>query len=191
MTTPTASERFHCEDCDSYIDPDDVGPPLYHCGTCGLFNRDQSANDNHQCASCSKFGAKVADASCPECETGELAADLVTVYTIDVDGHEIVGPDIAAVTAEAAQYAADHTPDKVAARKASADAAKARARLDSERRQSDFARRADKIARVLTECGMPDVEADAFVRIQSLSMSANMPMPVFLAIIDRYPEESP
>lgn len=110
--TPTAVERRHCDACDAFIDPDDVGPPLYECGTCGTFNRDQSENENHQCPSCSKFGAKVADDSCPECETGELDAGTVTVYTVDVDGYEVIGTDADEVARDAAEYAAacDATP---------------------------------------------------------------------------------
>jgi hypothetical protein len=63
---------FFCGGCDKTYEEDAVtdAGPLYECGGCGtIFTRSTSANDNHQCPECNKFGAKMADVSCPEgCE---------------------------------------------------------------------------------------------------------------------------
>lgn len=64
---------FVCYSCEEHIAGEDVSSPLYECGNCGTqFTRDTSANDNHQCPDCNKFGSKVADQGCPECNEGEL-----------------------------------------------------------------------------------------------------------------------
>lgn len=66
-----------CVECDAIVDSDDG--PLYECSSCGeVFTRGTSANDNHQCPTCNKFGAKQAEQGCPECNAGEL--ESVTVY---------------------------------------------------------------------------------------------------------------
>ncbi len=44
------------------------------CGT--RFTQDTSANGNHQCPDCNKFGSKVSDCGCPECGEGELEQRL-------------------------------------------------------------------------------------------------------------------
>lgn len=51
---------------------DDPAGSLYECGNCGeQFNSDSSHNGRHMCPNCYKFGAKIADHSCPECNGGE------------------------------------------------------------------------------------------------------------------------
>ena len=72
----TLVKGWGCESCEFTIqdpaDNDDISP-LYECGNCGTtFNRANSANDNHQCPNCNKFGAKVAEYCCPDCESVEL-----------------------------------------------------------------------------------------------------------------------
>ncbi len=72
-------EVWYCAECEQYHE--DAGPALYGCGECGdLFNRDNSADgDSHRCPSCGKFGAKVADCSCPDCTGGEVES-VVAVW---------------------------------------------------------------------------------------------------------------
>lgn len=70
-------EAFICEDCGALVpveDAEGVGP-LYECGDCGTrYTRGTSADgESHRCPDCNKFGAKVADVGCPDCEEGELA----------------------------------------------------------------------------------------------------------------------
>lgn len=67
--------RWKCEECDGIFDLEQVqeNGSLYECGNCNeRYNRSNSANDNHQCPSCNKFGAKVAAESCPDCAGGEV-----------------------------------------------------------------------------------------------------------------------
>jgi len=73
MSEPDA---YICDDCGALVAGDegqDAGP-LYECGECGTrYTRDNSADgDSHRCPDCGKFGAKIADHACPECEEGEL-----------------------------------------------------------------------------------------------------------------------
>ena len=68
---------YKCQDCDTIIDPDDgsdLEVPLYECNSCGtVFNRDNSADgESHRCPDCNKFGAKLADKSCPACQEGQI-----------------------------------------------------------------------------------------------------------------------
>lgn len=73
MTTTERETEFvwKCQECEHY--DSDVGPALYECSSCGeVFNRDNSADGNHKCPSCGKFGAKRAPESCVECEQGEV-----------------------------------------------------------------------------------------------------------------------
>jgi DNA-directed RNA polymerase subunit RPC12/RpoP len=59
--------------CEKEFDDDGEAVALYECGECDTrFTRDTSANDNHQCPYCNKFGSKVTDCGCPECNEGEL-----------------------------------------------------------------------------------------------------------------------
>lgn len=73
--TATIHKGFRCVDDEDhvYTSEDDLGPALYECGECGtIFNRDNSANNNHQCPQCNKFGSKLDAHSCPECEGAEV-----------------------------------------------------------------------------------------------------------------------
>lgn len=78
-TKPTTVEAtwvsvFRCESCERTYENEEVteAGPLYECGNCGtVFNRANSANENHQCPDCNKFGSRMGDEdwSCPEgCE---------------------------------------------------------------------------------------------------------------------------
>lgn len=65
---------YRCDECDKVSDEEEAneGGQVYECGNCGTrFNRSGSANDNHQCPDCNKFGAKCEDGeqgkSCPDC----------------------------------------------------------------------------------------------------------------------------
>jgi len=66
-------EGYVCESCEAHVDEDDIESALYECGNCStVFTRESSANYNHQCPQCHKFGSKIADKGCPECNEGEL-----------------------------------------------------------------------------------------------------------------------
>lgn len=66
-------DGFKCESCEEHVDAADVESPLYECGNCAtVFTRETSANSNHQCPECNKFGSKIAENGCPECNEGEL-----------------------------------------------------------------------------------------------------------------------
>ena len=65
--------RFKCDSCEAEFDDDGEAVTLYECNDCGTrFTRETSANDNHSCPNCYKFGSKVTDCGCPECNEGEL-----------------------------------------------------------------------------------------------------------------------
>ena len=70
-------DAYICDKCEALVTVDDAEEcsPLYECGECGSrYNRDNSADgESHRCPDCGKFGAKVADKCCPECEDGELS----------------------------------------------------------------------------------------------------------------------
>lgn len=79
MTAPEIEAKTVrvCEACEAAVDPEEEGPALYECGSCGTtFNRDGSADgDSSRCPDCLKFSAKVGDASCPECGEGPLGEE--------------------------------------------------------------------------------------------------------------------
>ena len=62
---------WHCDECDAYSE--ETGGNLYECGECGeMFTRANSANDNHQCPTCSRFGSKSGEQGCVECGEGAV-----------------------------------------------------------------------------------------------------------------------
>lgn len=63
-------DGYKCLECDEYTEGDDG--PLYECSSGTVFTRGSSANENHQCPECNKFGAKQAEHGCPACQHGEL-----------------------------------------------------------------------------------------------------------------------
>ena len=53
--------------------------PWYECENCGEeFNRDMTANYNHQCPSCNKFAGRSETERCGECQN-ELEERVVEV----------------------------------------------------------------------------------------------------------------
>ena len=69
------AKGWGCENCDFVVqDPadNDEITPLYECECGTVFNRANSANENHQCPDCNKFAKKLADHACPECGDCEL-----------------------------------------------------------------------------------------------------------------------
>jgi len=53
-----------CNETEETVDPE----PLYECSNCGTqFTRSNSYNENHQCPDCMRFGSKVTDFGCPDC----------------------------------------------------------------------------------------------------------------------------
>jgi hypothetical protein len=64
-------EAYACnnfgETCENLEEALQEAVPLYGCDACGTsFTRESSANRNHQCPECNKFGGKIADYGCPE-----------------------------------------------------------------------------------------------------------------------------
>ncbi|MDM7940114.1 MAG: hypothetical protein QUS07_07220 [Methanothrix sp.] len=61
-----------CPECDTLFDIQDVEAtdPVYECSSCGeVFTRSNSYDgDSHKCPQCGKFGSKVEDTCCPDCE---------------------------------------------------------------------------------------------------------------------------
>jgi DNA-directed RNA polymerase subunit RPC12/RpoP len=83
-TKITETVVYWCDECDRYHTQEQAeeGGPLYECGNCGTtFTRTNSANDNHQCPDCNKFGSKLADVSCPDGNETEM--DEQVAYEID------------------------------------------------------------------------------------------------------------
>jgi hypothetical protein len=67
------SEAYACNNCGETCEDLEEAVPLYGCDACGTsFTRENSANGNHQCPECNKFGRKISDHGCPECNEGEL-----------------------------------------------------------------------------------------------------------------------
>lgn len=90
-------DAYRCLECGHVSDEE--GPPLYEC--CQIFNRDGSADgESNRCPSCNKFGSKLADASCVQCEEGEVEP----VQAVEVDGDLVAvdaGDDPGAMISEA------------------------------------------------------------------------------------------
>lgn len=72
--TPAATApQYGCNTCAAEFETDEAAVPLYECGDCGVqFTTETSANGKHQCPECFKFGSKVSDCGCPECNEGAL-----------------------------------------------------------------------------------------------------------------------
>lgn len=84
MTDAKETVAYWCDECERHHTQEEVtdSGPLYECGNCGtVFTRANSANDNHQCPDCNKFGSKLADFSCPEGNEDEL--DEQVAYEIE------------------------------------------------------------------------------------------------------------
>jgi hypothetical protein len=69
-----ATAKLRCSSCEETFDDDSAVVPLYECRDCGdRYTPETSADGcSHRCPSCNKFGAKVSDMGCPECNEGEL-----------------------------------------------------------------------------------------------------------------------
>ena len=76
MTDEPVREVFdyECQACEHQFNDGDEGGPLYECSRCGTtYTRDESADgDSNRCPNCNIFGAKVADLTCPECQSDEV-----------------------------------------------------------------------------------------------------------------------
>ena len=73
-------KELYCSTCETVVDPADVDDePWYYCENCGdEFNRDATANDNHQCPSCNKFASRSDTDHCAHCQE-ELEVRVVEV----------------------------------------------------------------------------------------------------------------
>jgi hypothetical protein len=68
---------WRCGGCEAEFtdaDADQGQGALYECGECGNpFSRGNSADgDSNRCPDCNRFGAKLAEFACPDCNEGEL-----------------------------------------------------------------------------------------------------------------------
>jgi len=65
--------EWECGSCGGTFDNERDAVALYECGECGTqFTQETSANGKHQCPDCNRFGRKISDLGCPECNEGEL-----------------------------------------------------------------------------------------------------------------------
>lgn len=73
QTVQQPQGRLQCNCCDQDFEDDEDAVALYECADCGsTFTKETSASENHQCPDCNKFGRKLSDRGCPECNEGEL-----------------------------------------------------------------------------------------------------------------------
>lgn len=133
MTHPTAETVHTCPHCEEEIGVADyfgLGPPAYECGACGS---QFTSEDGNRCPDCNRFAAKLADASCPECEEpiGGEHGDVEEreVYR-SADGETHDTADAAAAWDEPAAVAERQ-------RESAASAASAYAVIEQHRRESD------------------------------------------------------
>jgi len=176
---------FECQACEHQFNDGDEGGPLYECSSCGTeFTREDSADgDSNRCPNCNKFGAKVADLTCPECQSGE------------VERGEFLGPlpptpeELAAQAAQAAK-SRQHTEEMMdrhrRAREAQAAAWEA---LDGWQDGIDpddtlsFVVRSFKDGSKGTDLRVADAE-----RIAAVILGTQMPEPLPSVISDEYDE---
>ena len=127
LTITLADGHFwYCDECETYSE--ESGGNQYECSECGeTFTRATSANDNHQCPDCMKFGARTGEQGCIEC--GEAAVEqreavqcmgcdeIVDAWVVDEDGDCADCAADADETAETAETAdssdGEATADKV------------------------------------------------------------------------------
>lgn len=176
-------ERFLCHECETAHE--EYGPPLYECSTCGEFTRDESLNDNHQCPTCAKFGSKVAEYTCPDCNA-EISGELSYIYmALDRDGNEHYYEKT--LIEEVQEYDANNTPAKKEERRRQSDEVWQKVMAESEARKEAFFARKAKIERVLTECGDENVESR--MRSWEYAVGISVDMDVFLRLIDMISDE--
>lgn len=65
---------YECQACEAQFNDGDEGGPLYECSRCGTtFTQEESADgESNRCPNCNIFAAKVADLTCPECQSDEV-----------------------------------------------------------------------------------------------------------------------
>lgn len=86
---------YNCDGCDTvYGDGDDGLEPVYECNSCGeVFTRSNSNNgNNHQCPQCLKFGAKLSDHGCTNCNQ---ETEMMDGVVCDECGESILVDDLA------------------------------------------------------------------------------------------------
>lgn len=66
-----------CTECDEPFEDTTDCSPLYECGECGDQFTRADANDTNRCPDCGKFGSKLTDDGCPECNQGEVVARIL------------------------------------------------------------------------------------------------------------------
>jgi DNA-directed RNA polymerase subunit RPC12/RpoP len=138
----TVVDAYRCLDCEAVRD--ETGGSLYECGNCGtVFTMESSADGgSNRCPQCGKFGAKLADDGCAECETGECEP----VRAVEVDGDLVVVDE-----GLAPEQAAAQARERVAAEERRlAEAAEEKHRAE-ERRRAEF----DALPRVRADEVLP------------------------------------
>ncbi len=83
----TEETKQMCQSC-GHVDEDTAGVPLYECRECSLvFSKNNGMGKGHTCPDCTnKFGTRIADDCCVECEEGEL--EDTTVFVCNECGEE-------------------------------------------------------------------------------------------------------
>ena len=72
-------EPYACSECGATCADLQEAVTLYECEECGeTFTQETSANHNHQCPTYNRFGSKLAENGCPECNLGVLEREAET-----------------------------------------------------------------------------------------------------------------
>lgn len=83
--TVKSVQGYRCDECD-HVDVDAIENPLYECSNCGTrWSRDNASEQPaHKCPDCKRFGSRIADFACPECDSGEMEES--EIWIVDGEG---------------------------------------------------------------------------------------------------------
>lgn len=172
---------LQCTACQTVTAPEDAGPPVYECGQCGSFVSDEGS----RCPTCNKFARKDGDRSCPDCELPDLTE--VQLWHLRSHGEDIYGETEEEAIAAALAYAADHTPEKEAERRASTDAVMERIQAARAEAVAAWEERMPAMREVMTAAGASASSLEWFTEdafMLGSSSSISLDTPVWLAIVD-------
>jgi rubredoxin len=75
---------FQCPECEHIFDEGPEEDPRYDCQNCGNeFSRSESEYESHRCGQCGKFASKMADTTCPECQSGIDSFEHISAVEVD------------------------------------------------------------------------------------------------------------
>lgn len=75
---PKDDDVWTCGLCEEQVEIGDVESPLYGCNDCGTtYTRDGSMDGaSNRCPDCNRFGTKLSEYGCPECNEGDLHEEV-------------------------------------------------------------------------------------------------------------------